>query len=145
MCGSPRQHDRPYPIASRSALKNLNHKVRIDGVPNVCKVLQTNVLSGTEELGVWTLIRFFEVAPSRAHDLSFPPVVIFRSRNIGALCPVTKDCIVAMSKCENNNNYCTLLLCPQATLHYKHLGQMICMICMICMACVICVICMISV
>ena len=35
--------------------------------------------------------------------ICFPPEVIFRSRVIGA-CPVTTDCIVAMSYCENNNN-----------------------------------------
>ena len=33
----------------------------------------------------------------------FPPEVIFRSRVMGA-CLVDTDCIVAMSKCENNNN-----------------------------------------
>ena len=33
----------------------------------------------------------------------FPPQVIFRSRDIGA-CPVTTDCILAISWCENNNN-----------------------------------------
>ena len=32
----------------------------------------------------------------------FPPEVVFRSRVVGA-CPVTTDCIVAMSYCENNN------------------------------------------
>ena len=35
----------------------------------------------------------------------FPPEVIFRSRVIGA-CPVTTDCIVAISECENNNCNC---------------------------------------
>ena len=33
----------------------------------------------------------------------FPPEVVFHPRVIGA-CPVTADCIVAMSKCENNNS-----------------------------------------
>ena len=33
--------------------------------------------------------------------ICFPPEVIFRSRVTGA-CPVTTDCIVAMSSCENN-------------------------------------------
>ena len=33
----------------------------------------------------------------------FHPEVIFHSRVIGA-CPVITDCILAMSKCENNNN-----------------------------------------
>ena len=37
------------------------------------------------------------------HYICFPPEVIFRSRVIGA-CPVTTDCIAAMSLCENNNN-----------------------------------------
>ena len=37
--------------------------------------------------------------------IRFPPELIFRSTTavIGA-CPVTTDCIVAMSKCENNNH-----------------------------------------
>ena len=35
--------------------------------------------------------------------ICFPPEVIFRSRVIGA-CPVTTDCIVAMTQCENKNN-----------------------------------------
>ena len=35
--------------------------------------------------------------------ICFPPEVISRSRVFGA-CPVTADCIVAMSSCENNNN-----------------------------------------
>ena len=32
----------------------------------------------------------------------FPPELIVRSRFVGA-CPVTTDCIVAISSCENNN------------------------------------------
>ena len=43
----------------------------------------------------------------------FPPEVIFRTGVIGA-CPVTTDCIVTMSSCENNNctvPYCTVLYC----------------------------------
>ena len=49
----------------------------------------------------------------------FPPGVIFRSRVIGA-CPVTTDCIVAMSSCEHNNRIFrsyflgTLLVCVRA-------------------------------
>ena len=35
--------------------------------------------------------------------ICFPPEVIFRSR-VTEACPVTTDCIVAMSYCENNNN-----------------------------------------
>ena len=37
------------------------------------------------------------------YGICFPPEVIFRSRVVGA-CPVTTDCIVAMSECEKKNN-----------------------------------------
>ena len=36
-------------------------------------------------------------------EYDFPPEVVFHSRVVGA-CPVTTDCFVAMSYCENNDN-----------------------------------------
>ena len=61
-------------------------------------------------------IRFFQLlCVLSSVFICFPPEIILHSRVIGA-CPVTTDCIVAMTSCENNNNNRRALISPRRKL-----------------------------
>ena len=94
--------------------------------------IQTVVLTADVFQRVWCTTQLAKLSFNHSHGrthswrICFPPEVVFRSWVIGA-CPVTTDCIVAMSSWENNNN-----IAVSSTLHATILSYQMLLLCRPC-------------